>query len=77
MLGVRLGGLRDVQGETMKYRHVLDEDTCGNRERCISPPQVVIPPPEPAPWKCEWCQALNSKDEDDCHECGRERPDVD
>lgn len=58
-------------------RHVLDEDTCGNRERCISPPQEPVEFTEPGPWTCEWCKALNAKDEDDCHECGRERTEED
>ena len=56
-------------------RRVLDEDTCGNRERCISPPQAPIEYAEPKTWKCEHCKVLNAKTRDDCHECGRERPD--
>ena len=61
----------------MRYRHVLEESECGNRERCVSPPQERVEASGPKEWTCPICKVLNSKHRDDCHECGRDRPEED
>ena len=57
-------------------RRVLDEDTCGNREWCAMPPLEDVPPTLKR-WKCPVCMVVNSRYRDDCHECGREKSDLD
>ena len=60
----------------MNYRRVLDEDTCGIRERW-APPPLEEPPHTPKRWKCPVCNVLNTKYRSYCHECGRERTEED
>lgn len=61
----------------MRYHHVLEESDCGNRERCVSPPQDPVEFTEPKKWTCPICKVLNTKYRSYCHECGRERTEED